>query len=115
MGCEPADCLTGGCLQQSRPSHSGHRGSTRRLINAAVSLSKISEVKIYKGLLSTTRKIVNQAKRVMEEVDQLGQRKKKQFSGLRSRLATMVGRVQQVVRQTRARVFGGNTKFEESS
>src|SRR2546423_2999548 len=45
---------------------------------------------IYKGLLSVTRKIVNQAKRVMGEVDQFGRRKKKQFSGLRSQLATMV-------------------------
>jgi IS5 family transposase len=68
---------------------------------------------IYKGLLSVTRKIVNQAKRVMGEVDQLGQRKKKQFSGFRSQLATMAERVQQVAKQTRARVFGGNTKFDE--
>jgi transposase, IS5 family len=68
---------------------------------------------IYKGLLSVTRKIVNQAKRVMGEVDQFGRRKKKQFSGLRSQLATMVERVQQVAKQTRARVFDGNTKFDE--
>jgi IS5 family transposase len=68
---------------------------------------------LYKGLLSVTRKIVNQAKRVMGEVDQFGRRKKKQFSGLRSQLATMAQRVQQVAKQTRARVFGGNTKFEE--
>jgi IS5 family transposase len=68
---------------------------------------------IHKGLLSVTRKIVNQAKRVMGEVDQFGRRKKKQFSGLHSQLATMVERVQQVARQTRARVFNGNTKFDE--
>jgi len=68
---------------------------------------------IYKGLLTVTRKIVNQAKRVMGEVDRFGRRKKKQFSGLRSQLATMVERVQQVVKQTRARVFDGNTKFDE--
>lgn len=68
---------------------------------------------IYKGLLSVTRKIVNQAKRVMGEVDRFGRRKKKQFSGLHSQLATMVERVQQVARQTRARVFDGNTKFDE--
>ena len=68
---------------------------------------------IYKGLLSATRKIVNQAKRVMGEVDQFGRRTKKQFSGLCSQLATMVERVQQVAKQTRARVFDGNTKFDE--
>jgi IS5 family transposase len=49
----------------------------------------------------------------MGEVDQLSQRRKKQFSGLRGQLATMVERVRQVVRQTRARVFGGNRKFDE--
>jgi IS5 family transposase len=68
---------------------------------------------IYKGLLSVTRKIVHQAKRVMSEVDQFGRRKKKQLSGLRNQLATMVDSVEQVVKQTRARVFGGNTKLEE--
>jgi transposase, IS5 family len=68
---------------------------------------------IYKGRLSVTRKVVNQAKRVMSEVDDMGRRKKRQFAGLRTQLATMVERVEQVVRQTRARVFGGNTKFEE--
>jgi len=68
---------------------------------------------LYKGLLSVTRKIVNQAKRVMGEVDQFGRRRKKQFFGLRSQLSTMVERVQQVARQTRARVFDGNTKFNE--
>jgi IS5 family transposase len=68
---------------------------------------------IYKGLLSVTRKIVNPAKRVMGEVDQFARRRKKQFSGLRSQLATMVERVQQVAKQTRARVFDGNTKFDE--
>jgi IS5 family transposase len=68
---------------------------------------------LYKGLLSVTRKIVHQAKRMLGEVDQLGTRKRKQFSGLRRQLETMAGRVEQVVKQTRARVFGGNTKFEE--
>jgi IS5 family transposase len=69
--------------------------------------------RIYKGLLSVTRKIVNQAKRVIGEVDQMGRRKKKQLSGCRQQMATMVDRVNQVVKQTRARVFEGNTKFEE--
>ncbi len=35
------------------------------------------------------------------------------FSGLRSQMETMVDRVEQVMTQTRARVFGGNTKFDE--
>jgi IS5 family transposase len=38
--------------------------------------------KLYKGLLGVTRKIVNQARRVMGEVDRLGQRQKEQVAGL---------------------------------
>lgn len=68
---------------------------------------------VYKGLLSVTRKILNQAQRVIGEVDQLGRRKRKQVSGLRSQLATMIERVGQVVRQTRVRVLGGDTKFQQ--
>ena len=68
---------------------------------------------IYKGLLSVTRKIVNQARRVVAEVEQLGQRKQKQISGLRTELTTMIKRVGQVVKQTRVRVFGGDTKFQQ--
>jgi transposase, IS5 family len=67
---------------------------------------------LYKGLLSVTRKIVNQAKRVMSEVDRLGQRQKERVSGLRGQLTTMAERVEQVVKQTRTRVFGGNTKSD---
>ena len=58
------------------------------------------------------RKIVSQAKRVMDEVDRLGQRQKEQVSRLRGQLATMTERVEHVVKQTRTRVFGGNTKSE---
>jgi transposase, IS5 family len=70
--------------------------------------------KIYKPLLSVTRKIVNQAKRVMDEVDGVARRKNQGLSGFRNQLATMVERVEQVMKQTRVRVFGGNTKFEEN-
>ena len=69
--------------------------------------------RIYKGLLRVTRQIVNQAKRVVGEVEQLGRRKRKQVSGLRNQLATMIERVGQVVKQTRVRVFGGDTKFQQ--
>jgi transposase, IS5 family len=68
---------------------------------------------IYKELLSVTRKIVNQANRVMGEVDSLGRRRKKRFAGMRGQLATMVERVEQVAKQTRVRIFGGDTKFDE--
>jgi IS5 family transposase len=68
---------------------------------------------IYKGLLRVTRKIVNQAKRVAGEVDQLSRQKRKQLSGFQAQLKTITDRVQQVMKQTRVRIFGGDTKYEE--
>jgi len=65
---------------------------------------------IYKGLLSVTRRIVNQAKRVINEVEQMGPRRRKQLAGLTGQLTTMAGRVKRVIKQTRARVIDGNTK-----
>jgi IS5 family transposase len=63
----------------------------------------------YRRLLSATRKVVNQAKRVVEEVAQSrGQVKK-----LREQLAGTVTQVRQVIRQTVARVFRGNTQYPE--
>ena len=69
--------------------------------------------RIYKGLLSVTRRIVNQAKRVMSEVAQMGPRRRQQLAGLTAQLTTMTGRVKQVVKQTRERVLEGNTKSTE--
>lgn len=69
--------------------------------------------RIYKGLLSVTRRIVNQAKRVVSEVAQMGRRRRTQLAGLTAQLTTMTGRVKQVVQQTRERVLAGNTKSTE--
>ena len=60
----------------------------------------------YKKLLSLTRNIVNQARRVIAEVSL---RRKAKVKALRQQLETMSGRVEQVMRQTRARVLGGDT------
>jgi transposase, IS5 family len=67
--------------------------------------------RLYRGLLSVTRKIVHQAQGVLQEMKQFGPQKRKRVSGLRNQLATMTERVQQVVQQTKARVLGGNTKY----
>ncbi len=64
----------------------------------------------YREMVSVTRNIVNQAKRVIEEVSK---RRKSKVKALRQQLQTMVGRVEQVVRQTKARVFGRNTHVAE--
>ena len=66
--------------------------------------------KTYREMISVTRNIVNQAKRVIEEVSK---RREPKVKALRQQLQTMVGRVEQVVRQTKARVFGRNTHATE--
>ena len=65
---------------------------------------------LYKALLSVTRKIINQGQRVVGDIEQLG-RKGKRLGALRNHLVTMIDRVQRVVKQTRVRVFGGDTKY----
>jgi IS5 family transposase len=67
----------------------------------------------YRKLLSLTRKILNQAGRVRQEVAELPRRRRAALQPLRERLEEMAGRVRQVVRQTRARIFQGVTDFGE--
>jgi IS5 family transposase len=66
----------------------------------------------YRELLSLTRKVMNQAQRVLEEVDQVP-RRRTSLHGLRQTLDTMMGRVRQVVKQTKIRILGGVTKSQE--
>jgi IS5 family transposase len=71
----------------------------------------------YEKLLASTSRVVGQAKRFAEDIasgvkqssDVL---KQAALEGLRTELDTMAGRVQQVMRQTKARVFDGNTHYE---
>jgi len=64
----------------------------------------------YRELLSLTRKVINQAQRVLAEVKQSPRRRRSAVEGLAQSLETMVGRVRQVVKQTRVRIFAGDTK-----
>src|SRR6202045_876797 len=64
----------------------------------------------YRELLSLTRKVMNQAKRVLAEVQQVPRRRRTPLAGLSQSLEIMVGRVGQVVKQTRIRIFAGDTK-----
>src|SRR5260370_1315333 len=68
-------------------------------------------VERYRELVSLTRKIVHQAEGVLEEMQHLPRRRQAQLKQLREILETMAERVRQVVRQTRARVFQGITKY----
>jgi IS5 family transposase len=71
----------------------------------------------YRLLLNTTSRVVGQAKRFSAEIVQGVKRAKdvlKQLAleGLRQQLDEMSLRVRQVIRQTRARIFDGNTRTE---
>jgi IS5 family transposase len=68
-------------------------------------------VRRYRELVSLTRKIVHQAEGVLEEMQHLPRRRQAQLKRLREILETMAGRVRQVVRQTKARVFQGITQY----
>ena len=66
----------------------------------------------YLKLLSLTRTVMNQARRVLQEVDQRPRRQRRPLQGLRASLQTMLERVGQVVKQTKIRIFGGVTKSQ---
>ena len=53
---------------------------------------------------------LNQAQRVLAEVKQATRRRRTPVKGLVQWLETMVGRVRQVVKQTKIRIFAGDTK-----
>ena len=65
----------------------------------------------YRKLLMVTRKVVNQAQRFGDEIAsgvKQAHEKQAALQGLQQELETMIPRVKQVIRQTRARVFRGN-------
>ncbi len=72
----------------------------------------------YRQLLSATSRVVGQATRFSREIGAGVKRTSDVLQhvvleGLRQELDTFVPRVQQVMRQTRARIFGGNTHAKE--
>jgi transposase, IS5 family len=69
-------------------------------------------VERYRELLRLTRKVLHQAEGVLEETEKLpGGRRAVRLKPLREILETMTGRVRQVIRQTKARVFQGITQY----
>jgi transposase, IS5 family len=71
----------------------------------------------YRQLLNATSRVVGQAKRFSEEIAQGVKRstsvlQQLALEGLRQLLDEMRSRVQQVMKQTRARIFRGNTRSE---
>jgi IS5 family transposase len=68
---------------------------------------------LYSELLTVTRKVVRQAGRVRKYIQALSRRKQAQVKTLLPQIQTMSERVEQVIRQAKARVFGGNTKVAD--
>jgi IS5 family transposase len=71
----------------------------------------------YRRLLDTTSRVVGQAKRFSNEIAQGVKRsssslKQLALAGFRRQLDEMMPRVKQVMKQTRARIFRGNTRSE---
>ena len=72
----------------------------------------------YSRLLDTTSRVVGQAKRFSTEIAQgvkrsLNVLKQLALEGLRHELDEMTSRVKQVMKQTRARIFRGNTRSDD--
>jgi len=66
--------------------------------------------KQYRELLRLSRQILNDARRVMSEVEQMSGNQQQKMQPLKTTLDEMAERVRQVVRQTKARVFAGLTQ-----
>jgi transposase, IS5 family len=71
----------------------------------------------YRRLLDATGRVVGQAKRFAKEISEgvkrsVDLRKQVALEGLRRELESMMPRVRQVMRQTKARVFAGDTHAE---
>ncbi len=72
---------------------------------------------LYGKLLEGTSRVVGQARRFAQEIAEgvkraTDVRKQAALEGMRKELETTLPRIKQVMRQTRARVFGGNTHVE---
>jgi len=67
----------------------------------------------YRQLLHLTRQILGDARSVLQEVEELPRRRRTLAAGLCEHLKTMADRVRHVVRQTKARIFGGLTNLPD--
>jgi transposase, IS5 family len=67
--------------------------------------------KEYRELLRMSRQILNDAQRVMVEIEGMPPRRRKGLRVLGDSLSTMAERVRQVMKQTKARIFDGQTQL----
>ena len=103
--------------QMKRKVRNRMRSISKRVVSiAAASRHKGPEAeakrkKQYRELLRYSRQILNDAKRVIAEVEEMSTRKKKRLVGLVEHLTEMADRVRRVVKQAKARVFDGITQL----
>lgn len=95
------------------------RSVTKRVIAIAQALrhkgteGELKRKKQYRQLLRLTRQILNDSRRVLQEVETLPAGRRREVHGLGERLETVADQVRGVVRQTKARVFAGLTQFPD--
>jgi transposase, IS5 family len=95
------------------------RSVRKRVVSVAIAARRKGEAGeqqrrgLYKGLLSLSRKIVNQAGRVAQEVATLPKKTQAKVRGLVEQMEGMGERTKQVIRQTKARIFDGDTKYPD--
>ena len=103
--CDRSRTLKLRVLDIARAARSKARQSRERLARA------------YGKLLNSTSRVVGQAKRFSKEIAERvkrasGARKQLMLEGLRQELDAMVPLIKQVIKQTRARIFRGDTRSE---
>lgn len=95
------------------------RSVRKKVVGVAIAARRKGEAGVeqrrglYKGLLSLSRKIVNQAGRVAKEVAALPKKTQAQVRGLVEQMEVMQERTRQVIRQAQARIFDGDTKHPD--
>jgi transposase, IS5 family len=93
------------------------RSVSKRVIAIAQALrhkgteGELKRQKEYRQLLRLTRQILNDSERVLQEVAALPGRRRSGVQPLGERLGAMAEQVRRVVRQTKARILGGETQF----
>ena len=93
---------------------------TLNIARAARSKAKQSQTKLkqsYRKLLESTSRVIGQAKKFANDVAEgikqaVTPRQQLALDGLREQIETMVPRVKQVMKQTRARIFKGDTRSD---
>jgi len=95
------------------------RSVTKKVIAIGLALrhkgteGELKRQREYGQQLRLTRQILNDSRRVLQEVETLPARRRRGVRGLGERLETVADQVRRVVKQTKARVFAGLTQFPD--